>query len=70
MSETWQDFSIEGDLIEDFQHEKKYTELVLRDLKGKRIVFAGSFVFELVGDKILVSAVEPSSEKEPLIPLL
>jgi hypothetical protein len=70
MSETWQDFSIEGDLIEDFQHEKKYTELVLRDLKGKRIVFEGSFVFELVGDKILVSAVEPSSEKEPLIPLL
>ena len=27
-------------------------------------------VFELVDDKILVSAVEPSSEQEPLIPLI
>lgn len=70
MSDTWQDFSIEEDSIEDFQYEKKYSELVLRDLKGKRIVFEGRFVLEIVGDKLLVSAVEESSEEEVLIPLL
>lgn len=55
---SWQDFSIEDD---GAPIARKYNSVCVVDLKGNRIQFEGVFESEVLGDRLMVYAINNNS---------